>query len=54
MTQTEFTPDEGDERVQAAYDRCGDETRFIIADTTTDDAWLAVPVGGEVTVEEWA
>lgn len=40
----------GDESVQASYDECDGVPAFVIADVSTDDAWLAVPAGAEVAV----
>jgi hypothetical protein len=40
-----------DARVQEAYDYFGEQSAFIIADTATDDAWIAVPEGQEASVE---
>ncbi|QLD91115.1 hypothetical protein HWV07_19515 [Natronomonas salina] len=39
-------------RVQASYDECDGEAAFVIADVSTDEAWLAVPAGEETTVSE--
>lgn len=41
----------GDERIQGAYDYCGGESAFIIADVTTDDAWVAIESGEAASVE---
>ena len=42
---------DGDEHVQEAYDYCGGRSAFIIADTASDDAWIAVPEGQEASVQ---
>mgnify|MGYP000214497846 FL=1 len=42
---------EGSERVQGAYDYCDGESAFIIADVTTDDAWVAIERGAAASVE---
>lgn len=39
--------------VMASLDDDGRTERLIIADTTADDAWLAVPVSGSVSLENW-
>ena len=39
-------------RVQASYDECDGEAAFVIADVSTDEAWLAVSAGEETTVSE--
>ena len=41
----------GTETVQEAYDYCEGRSAFIIADTATDGAWIAVPEGQETPVE---
>jgi hypothetical protein len=41
----------GDDRVQEAYDYCEGRSAFIIADTATDGAWIAVPEGQETSLE---
>ena len=38
-------------RVLGAYDYCGGESAFIIADITTDDAWMAIKSGEAASVE---
>ena len=42
---------EGSERIQGAYDYCGGESAFIIADVTTDGAWVAIERGAAASVE---
>ena len=44
---------EAEDSIQGSYDRCDGEPAFIVADVTTDDAWLAISTGAEVDVEEW-
>jgi hypothetical protein len=39
--------------VQSSYDYRNGEPAFIIADVTTDDAWLSVPAGQETDLSEW-
>lgn len=41
------------ESIQESYDYCEGESAFIIADTATDDAWVAISRGDEAAVEEW-
>ena len=41
----------GDEHVQEAYDYCEGRSAFIIADTASDGAWIAVPEGQEASVQ---
>ncbi len=41
----------GDTRIQGAYDYCGGKSAFIIADVTTDDAWMAIERGEAASVE---
>lgn len=41
---------DGGEDVQEAYDYCDGHSAFIIADTASDDAWIAVPEGQETSV----
>jgi hypothetical protein len=43
--------DDRDGRVQEAYDYFEGRSAFIIADTATDGAWIAVPEGQETSVE---
>ncbi len=38
-------------RVQGAYDYCNGESAFIIADVTTDGAWVAIDRGTAASVE---
>lgn len=40
-------------RVRAAYDDADGERSFVIADVSRDDAWLSVPAGEELAVEEY-
>ncbi len=40
-----------DGEVQGAYDYCDGESAFIIADVTTDDAWVAIDRGTAASVE---
>lgn len=55
MSETQHTAHAaGDDCIEAAYDSCDGERAFIIADTTTDDAWLAISADQELDVEEWA
>jgi len=42
-----------DGRVQGAYDYCDGESAFIIADVTTDDAWVAIQRGKAASVEAY-
>ena len=42
-----------DGRVQGAYDYCEGESAFIIADVTTDDAWVAIDRGKAASVEAY-
>lgn len=35
---------DGEHEVMASIDEADDDARVIIADITTDDAWLAVPL----------
>jgi hypothetical protein len=41
---------EADGSVQEAYDYCDGQAAFIIADTASDGAWIAVPEGEETPV----
>lgn len=38
-------------RVQCAYDYCDGKSAFIIADVTTDDAWVAIERDAAASVE---
>jgi hypothetical protein len=38
-------------RIQGAYDYCDGESAFIIADVTTDDAWMAIDRDAAASVE---
>ena len=39
--------------VMASLDDDGRTERLIIADTTSDGAWLSVPVSGSAPLQEW-
>lgn len=39
------------EQVLGAYDYCDGESAFIIADVTTDNAWVAIDRGKAASVE---
>jgi hypothetical protein len=56
MTQTKDELEPGTETgtdgsVQGCYDECDGVPSFVIADVSTDDAWLAVPAGAEIAVD---
>lgn len=40
-------------QVLGAYDAVKGRDAFVLAAADRDDAWLAVDVGGERTLEEW-
>lgn len=51
-------PDDGSDAertvpILGAYDAVKGRDAFILADADSDDAWLAVEVGGERTLGEW-
>ncbi|QLG48961.1 DUF7556 family protein [Natrinema halophilum] len=39
--------------VMASIDEAGRYPRFIIADITTDDAWLSTPATAAAHLDEW-
>ncbi|MBX0323447.1 hypothetical protein EGH21_10445 [Halomicroarcula sp. F13] len=41
------------QRVVAAVDETDGQRRLVVADVTTDEAWLSVPTSAAVTVSEW-
>lgn len=43
---------DGDPEVMAAIDEDGSEARLVIADTTTDDAWLAASLETAVALSD--
>jgi hypothetical protein len=43
---------DSEERVQSSYDYRDGEPAFIIADITTDGAWISVPAGQETDISE--
>lgn len=43
---------DGESEVMASVDDDGAETRLIIADTSTDDAWIAMPIEDAVALSE--
>ena len=53
MTETsDIIKTKCDRRVQASYDECDGEAAFVIADVSTDEAWISVPAGEEMTVSD--
>lgn len=44
---------DGDSEVMASIDDAHDELRVIIADVTTDDAWLAMPICDAASLSDW-
>ncbi len=40
-----------DAQIQGSYDYCDGESAFIIADVTTDDAWVAIQRNKAASVE---
>jgi hypothetical protein len=40
-------------QIQGAYDYCGGESAYIIADVTTDDAWMAIESGKAASIEAY-
>lgn len=40
-----------DGQIQSAYDYCDGESAFIIADVTTDGAWVAIERDAAASVE---
>lgn len=42
-----------DPDVMAAVDRSGGTARYVIADVTVDDAWLAVRDGDALPLRSW-
>lgn len=43
----------GEESIQESYTECDGDPAFVIADVTTDGAWLSISVGDEVAVENY-
>ena len=53
MNSKEYTTGSNHEkRIQGSYDELDGDAAFVIADVTTDDAWLAIAAGDEVEVGE--
>lgn len=44
---------DGEHEVMASIDDAHDGERVIIADVTTDDAWLAVPLCEAASLSDW-
>jgi hypothetical protein len=44
---------EGERSIQASYTDFDGDPAFVIADVTTDDAWLSISVGDEAPVGEY-
>ncbi|MCH7659327.1 MAG: hypothetical protein IH933_01665 [Euryarchaeota archaeon] len=44
---------DGDSEVMASIDDAHDGERVIIADVTTDDAWLAMPLCEAASLSDW-
>ena len=44
---------DGGGEVQGAYDYCDGASAFIIADVTTDDAWMAIESGKAASIEAY-
>lgn len=55
MTDTveAFDARSGSGDVMSAVDSTGDTERFVVADVTRDDAWLATPTADAVSTVEW-
>lgn len=53
MPSTNTAVIEADGDVMAAIDRTSAGERFVIADITTDDAWLSTPYADAAPLSEW-
>lgn len=40
----------GDRSIQASYDELDGDPAYLIADVTSDDAWLSISAGDEIEV----
>ncbi|WP_276271862.1 DUF7556 family protein [Haloarcula litorea] len=40
-------------RIVAAVDETDGQPRLVVADVTTDDAWLSMPAADAVSLSEW-
>lgn len=43
----------GGPEIMAAVDDDGEVARFVIADVTADDAWVAAPLDAAAALPEW-
>lgn len=43
----------GESEVMAAMDEAGSRRRFVIADITVEDAWLAAGTTSTVSLQQW-
>ncbi len=44
---------DGEIEVMASIDDAHDEERVVIADVTTDDAWIAMPLRNAASLPDW-
>ncbi|WP_276255505.1 DUF7556 family protein [Halomontanus rarus] len=53
MSSAQSLRSDDDAEVVAAIDRSGERALFLVADITTDEAWLATSQSEAVTLESW-
>lgn len=53
MAPTHTAAAEKDGEVMGAIDEAASGERFVVADVSRDDAWVATPLSNAATLEEW-
>ena len=52
-TNTAVASEADDGTVMASIDEGGHEPRLVVADVSRDGAWVSIPCGDAVDVEDW-